>query len=73
MFYVFAEVLDWRAFQHFDPLQEGLKIRRCNTSIQRLNLTLLVRRSRLWLDPGRGRRKIRKSTVFDFERWTRCG
>jgi hypothetical protein len=32
MFYGFAEVADWRAFQHFDQIREILENRRCNTS-----------------------------------------
>jgi len=32
MFYGFAEVADWRAFQHFDQIRERLENRRCNTS-----------------------------------------
>jgi hypothetical protein len=32
MFYGFAEVADWRAFQHFDQILKSLENRRCNTS-----------------------------------------
>ena len=44
MFYGFAEVADWRAFQHFEQIAEILENRRCNTSIVCNECETVVRR-----------------------------